>query len=290
MRADTPDGPVVELPYSWYGCAGDVGSMDLYVTNNDPSQGDSVEFMLEFDGEDGDYDCDYSGLMEVVRYRVVADALWPSNRVRHVFGPMETFKAILENGTEFPFNTPIAPGVVDMSFDYNGSTCVFPIRVIPPSGVVGYWRANDLECSGSDIGAGFFADVQVLPTYVSFKDLEIMEDVAPVANRWGCFGDLLSYPHEQFAHTEENGALRVSEILEMNMIKRFDHVRTRLGSLPSSDGGCTVNIPVKWGIKGGPHMHDCCTVPQSVSVQTDGTVTVSKFGITARRKPNEPYQ
>jgi len=55
-------------------------------------------------------------------------------------------------------------------------------------------------------------------------------------------------------------------------------------------GGCTVNIAVKWGIIGGPYGHDCCIVPQSVSVQTDGTVTVSKFGITARRKPNEPYQ
>ena len=220
----------------------------------------------------------------------MADADWPSNKVRHVFGPTETFKAIVENGPEFDFDAPLMPGEVDMSFDYNGSICVFPIRVIPPSGVVGHWRANDLGCSGSDIGAGFFADVQVLPTYVSFKDLEIMEDVASVSSRWGCFEDLLSYPHDQFAHTPARGALQHVEIGDINMIKGYDHVRTTFRSLPLSNGGCTVNIPVKWGINGGPYAHDCCIVPQSVSIQTDGTVIVSKFGITARRKPNEPYQ
>ena len=177
-----------------------------------------------------------------------------------------------------------------MSFDYNGSTCTFPIRVIPPNGVAGLWRANDLECSGSDIGAGFFADVQILPTHVSFNGLEIMEEEAGVSSRWGCFENLLHYPHELFAHTPARGALRHIEIGDMNMIKGHDHVRTTFGYLPLSNGGCTVNIPVKWGISGGPYGHDCCIVPQSVSVQTDGTVTVSKFGITARRKPNEPYQ
>ena len=109
-------------------------------------------------------------------------------------------------------------------------------------------------------------------------------------SRWGCFLDLLGYPHELFAHTPARGALQPMKILDGNMMEGYDHVRTRFESLPLSDGGCTVNIPVKWGISGGPHAHDCCIVPQSVSVQTDGTVTVSKFGITARRRPNEPYQ
>ena len=131
---------------------------------------------------------------------------------------------------------------------------------------------------------------QVLPTCVSFKYLEIMEEEVGVSIRWGCFDNLLLYPHELFAHTPARGALRHIDIDDMNMIKGYDHVRTTFGALPLSNGGCTVNIPVKWGINGGPYVHDCCIVPQSVSVQTDGTVTVSKFGITARRKPNEDYQ
>ena len=56
------------------------------------------------------------------------------------------------------------------------------------------------------------------------------------------------------------------------------------------DGGYHMNIPLKWGIDGGPYTHDAGHVVQTVSVQTNGTVSVSKFGITARRKPNEDCQ
>ena len=106
----------------------------------------------------------------------------------------------------------------------------------------------------------------------------------------GCFLDLLRYPHEQYAHTPERGARRPSRILNENKVKGYDHVRTQLDALPSKDGGCTVNIPLKWGIIGGPHSHDAGHLIQTVQVQTNGTVSVSKFGITATRRPNENYQ
>ena len=122
VRIESPDGPEVELPHVWYGYAGDVDSTDFYVTNNDPSRaGEPVWFALEFDGDGGDYDSDSSGLLDVVRYRVRADALWPSNRVRHVFGPQETFKVIVENGQTFGFTAPLTPGDSSVSFDYHGS-------------------------------------------------------------------------------------------------------------------------------------------------------------------------
>ena len=291
VRADSPDGSLLELPYSWYGCAGDVGSMDIYVTNNDPSRaGDAVEFMIEFDGDYGDYDSDVSGLLEVVRYRVEADVAWPSNKVRHVFGPTETFKAILESGPKFPFKAPLVPGESNMSFDYNGSTCTFPIRVIPPSGETGTLQFYDSDSFSSFIGAGFTANVQVLPTYVSFKDLWIMEGEAGVSGRWGCFENLWKYPESQFAHTPARGALNPLPIGAENKINGDDHARTDLGDLPSDNGGFTLNISLKWGINGGPCIYDAGRVLQTTNVQTDGTVTVSKFGITVRRKPNEDYQ
>ena len=291
VRLDSPNGTLVELPYSWYGCPGDVGSQDFYVTNNDPSRaGESVTFTLEFDGEDGDYDSDSSGLLEVVRYRVVADALWPSNRVRHVFGPVETFKVYIEGGPTLPFDAPLTPGECNMSFDYNGSTCTFPIRVIAPSGEVGYWRADDFECSGSTIGAGFFADVQVLPTYVSFKDLWIMEDEAGVSGRWGCFENLQLYPHEQFAHTPARGARNPLRIGTENKVDGYDRAQTKLGEMPSDNGGFTLDIPLKWGINGGPCIYDAGHVLQTTSVQTNGNVTISKFGITRGREPYGLYE
>ena len=290
VRIESPDGPEVELPHVWYGYSGDVNTTDFYVTNNDPAQCGQVGFTLEFDGENGEYCIDSSGLLEVVRYCVRADALWPSNRVRHVFGPLETFNAIIEGGPEFSFTAPLMPGNSSVSFDYHGSSCFVPIRVIAPNGVAGFWRADDFECSGSTIGAGFFADVQVLPTYVSFKDLWVMEDVAPVANRWGCFLNLLKYPHEQFAHTEERGALRPQEIGDRNMINGHDHARTKLGGLPTESGGFSLDIPLKWGINGGPCIYNAGRVLQTTSVHTNGNVTISKFGITRGRKPYESYE
>ena len=243
-----------------------------------------------FSDDGGDYDSDSSGMLDVVRYRVRADALWPSNRVRHVFGPQETFKVIIENGQTFGFTAPLLPGDSSVSFDYHGSSCPVPIRVIAPNGVEGFWMSDDLECSGSTIGAGFYAGVQVQPSYVSFEKIEIMEDVAPVASRWGCFLNLLKYPHEQFAHTEERGALRPQEIGDGNMIKAHDHVRSRLGDYPVENGGCSLNIPVKWGLHGGPYTQLVGNVPMTVNVQTNGKVSVSKFGITRGREPYGIYE
>ena len=156
--------------------------------------------------------------------------------------------------------------------------------------MAGYWRADDIGCSGSTIGAGFFADVQVLPAYVSFEGLLIMEGEAGVSSRWGCFDNLLLYPHDQFAHTPARGALRTLRIVDKNMIEGWDHAQTKLGELPSEDGGCSVNIPLKWGISGGPCIYGAGHVLQTTSVQTSGKVAVSKFGITRGRKPNGIYE
>ena len=293
VRVGSPDGSVVELPYGWGGCSGEVGYMDFYVTNNDPSRaGDSVSFTLEFVGDIAGYASDASGLLEIVKYRVEADANWPSNKVRHVFGPLETFRAIIENGPEFIFNAPLTPGECNMSFDYNGSTCTFPIRVIPPNGVAGTLRFYDSDSFSSFIGAGFTAYVQVLPTYVSFASgLRIMEGEADMAGQWGCFKNYSSqYPPGQFAHNEANGALNPLRILSENRVEGYDHARTDLTDFPVENGGYNMNIPLKWGVEGGPYTHDAGHVVQTISVQTNGTVSVSKFGITARRKPNEDYQ
>ena len=133
--------------------------------------------------------------------------------------------------------------------------------------------------------------MQVLPTYVSFAfGLRVMEDVAPMSGKWGCFQDSTKYPPLQFAHTEARGALRPRKIMSENIVESLDQVQTILGELPTEDGGYTLNIPLKWGIDGGPYVHDAGHAPMTIHVQTDGTVSVSKFGITARRKQNGYYQ
>ena len=75
-----------------------------------------------------------------------------------------------------------------------------------------------------------------------------------------------------------------------NKVEGFDHARTTFADIPSENGGYMLDIPLKWGIEGGPYSYDAGHVLQTTSIQTDGTVTVSKFGITAMRKPNEDYQ
>ena len=134
--------------------------------------------------------------------------------------------------------------------------------------------------------------MQVLPTYVSFAyGLGIMEGEADMSGQWGRFKNHSShYPPAQFAHTVARGALRPRKIMSENIVESLDQAQTILGELPTEDGGYTLDIPLKWGIDGGPYVHDAGHAPMTIHVQTDGTVSVSKFGITARRKQNEYYQ
>ena len=94
----------------------------------------------------------------------------------------------------------------------------------------------------------------------------------------------------QFAHTPARGALRTLRIIGKNMVDGWDHVQTKLGELPSENGGFTLNIPLKWGISGGPCINDAGHVLQTTSVQANGKVTVSKFGITRGREPYGLYE
>ena len=107
-----------------------------------------------------------------------------------------------------------------------------------------------------------------------------MEDFAPVSGRWGCFLDFDTYPPQKFAHTEARGARCPLGIDGRNMIKGYDKVQVRLDDYPSENGGYTLNIPLKWGVDGGPFCYDAGHAPMTVRVQADGKVTISKFGIT----------
>ena len=79
---------------------------------------------------------------------------------------------------------------------------------------------------GDVIGAGFLAQMQVLPTYVSFASgLRIMEGEADMSGEWGCFKNYSSqYPPAQFAHTVARGARNPLRILPGNIVDGLDHV------------------------------------------------------------------
>ena len=76
----------------------------------------------------------------------------------------------------------------------------------------------------------------------------------------------------------------------MNMLEGCDQAQTKLGELPTENGGFSLDIPLKWGVNGGPCIYNAGRVLQTTSVQTNGNVTISKFGITRWRKPYEPYE
>ena len=72
--------------------------------------------------------------------------------------------------------------------------------------------------------------MQVLPTYVSFAfGLRVMEDVAPMSGKWGCFQDSTKYPPLQFTHTEARGALKPRKIMSENIVESLDQAQTILG-------------------------------------------------------------
>ena len=74
------------------------------------------------------------------------------------------------------------------------------------------------------------------------------------------------------------------------LLEGWDHAQTKLGDIPTENGGFSLDIPLKWGVIGGPCIYNAGHVVQSTSVQTNGNVSISKLGITRGRKTYETYE
>ena len=108
-----------------------------------------------------------------------------------------------------------------------------------------------------------------------------------MSGKWGCFTDAVNYPPEQYEHSTDAGAGRVSNIASGNVVTALDRVGVQLGVPPISDGGFSLVIPWFWGGKREPCARHFGALQQTVSVTSNGVTTVSKGGLSTTRGVNQ---
>ena len=290
------EGEVVTLPIEWSGYYNEDASRTYSVAASDVEATGKKTFSLTFTPYPGGDPIVRHLTVDVVKIRVEAEADWPSNKVRHVFGPGEIVKIHQFSQREFLTQSvvPYEPGLHTLCVNYAGNTVNINIEVLAPQWPFRYeyggtmsdadWMFNQMSplCQGVP-GVGFKLKSFVLPDYVSFSQIEIVEGAAKML---GAIGFFEAYENDvRFNHTESNGAMRVIRVEKVNnQVGDVDFVGFQLNEMPSEAGCFYWRIPNKWGIIGGPHDKLLGTVDQEFFVNADGTCTISKGGFSETRR------
>ena len=235
-----------------------------------------------------------------VKVKVEATASFPSNRVRHVFGPKERFDVVATPAAygESDLRAPSSAGEFNVGLDVAKVYYSIELTVIPPASVVTGevirdmtaedWRSDHWDpLYSSVVGAGFVARWHLQPGHVSFENIEVSEGGAPMSGMWGCFADAVNYPPEEYAHTPRAGAAKWSSVGSGNVVGAEDFVGVQLGVPPASNGGFSLQIPWYWRAVNDSSEHLFTHLQQSVSVTSNGVTTISKAGLSRTRGVNQ---
>jgi hypothetical protein len=303
VLATNSHGTVFNLPRTWRGEADEEGDMRLFIRSPDTSgRAGTVTFKFTPDG--GGAILTQTVPLQVVKIRVEAEALWPSNRVRHVFGVNEEFHVISDpGGVVLSTNASEVVGDHNIGILIGGIAATVSITTIAPQSNVNFtwmrtmtgvdWMQKGWQvlCDGDGVpGAGFMASRRLNPSHVSFMNIYVMEGLAPMSDRGGCFENEIDYPPADYAHGTNAGAnwpIMVSAI--ENIIDGEDCAAVQLGVPPDTNGMYSLHIPMYWGLDAGSCTNQFATVHQHVFADTNGLVRVSKEGIFQERNCLDGY-
>ena len=252
-----------------------------------------------------------------VKLAMEAVYTFPTNRARHVFGPMEE--------SLFKFTPDALAGEVSLEGDVpehgnrggqrltlgdSASTfsivarcgmqsLTLPFSVLEPAGVEvidvrplsiddwGILKEDPLLNGQAGVAANI--DVRVLPNHVSFRRINLLEGYAPAESIWGCCTNTTYFPcgivHDGIAggsetYVEEGAYVNAENMLEPDRVAFWPPSSLEF---PCDPGGYTFNIPWKWYADGRPRLHDWMVVPQVMTVHSNGDVSISKNGVTITR-------
>jgi hypothetical protein len=135
-------------------------------------------------------------------------------------------------------------------------------------------------------GVGFRIKRFLLPTYVSFSQIVVMEDYA---KKSGVFGFFETYEDDdRFDHTKLNGAKKGVKVGNFNnQVGGVDLVAFQLNELPLQEGGFYWSIPIRWGPIGGPYNKTLGMLTQEFFVDAEGACTISKGGVSRTRRKED---
>lgn len=249
-----------------------------------------------------------------IKVSVVADAMSPSNRVRHVFGPQETatFQAFPVHGeakwhvdgtnvvgSSCCYAAPNAPTNTMASF--SAATVVFPfdLSVIAPTelNATSWWSATPNEwvaMTGSspvpgEIAVGLRTSLQLLPDYVSFMHLYLQEGECEASGVWGFFEP---YANSLLPHDANAGAWNEVGVSSIDNAAGGDFAGTSFGTIPIdlAAGGFEYAITNYWYVKNGAVMigapQPFLIEHQVFSLTSGGDLSVEKYRCTATRGTN----
>ena len=312
VRVTTEGGGLLTLPCSWRGSADEEDGWNLAVSGL--GAGASGTFAFTFMPDGGGAVVARTVGVDVVKIRIAAEADWPSNKVRHVFGPKERFaiitnpQAALSVGSEscasvsddnFTVTAPDRAMPFFVSVAINGHSRNLSFNSIAPTALRG---GNPRLPQGAEFGnngiydypAGYAAvvmhiDTWLEPSYVSFEHLRLYEGFANPSNRQGWYLDAEEFPDSAIRHDETNGASQdpatdFISITSGNFTRNGDFAGAMIGcSDEFYDGAFQLAIPLKWYAVEGGVTNSLPMNLQSVWVYANGTMRVQKNGVTWER-------
>ena len=270
---------------------------------------DDVTFHAYLIG-DGGLESDTKRLT-VGRIKVEAVSDFPTNKPRHVYGPLEEtnlsiipqalFNSTTMTGT-VPYNGALTRTPTNyflkvsnrrkrfpLTVKYANVELSLPFSVIEPNKklrVISH-GALDPELwpfylnfqipNIGDIGVALQLELFMEPSHVWFGHLRVEELFAPATNRWGFFDDVNRFPPSLVDHGAEAGANKVMEINGGNYIG-FDHAAFRMnGHAGLTSGGFQCEIPTIWYTDDYRVTNKLETASQVFKLKADGRLIVTKY-------------
>ena len=312
---DLGDGIELPVPLAWTldaDCDA-VGSRDFLVYCTDMSNTGTIgTFTFSFTPEDGGMPLTNTLSLQIIKIKVEAEADWPSNKVRHVFGPKERFTitttphvslhaesnsyatvsndetTVIAPDRAGPFSVAAFLGTTTNNLLFN---CIAPTKLNGgnPRDLYGNeWGELGLpRLSASDIYVAMHIDTWLEPLYVSFQHLHLYEGYAPPINRWGWYQDIVTFPDNILEHAEEAGASSgvdndcAGVTATGNFTSNGDLIAAYIGYTNIYyNGSYQLSIPVYWFAKGGAVTNRISDNVQTILVYSNGTMHEKKNGVT----------
>ena len=311
-------GTSFSLPCSWHGSRDEEDGWRLFAFCTNLSQTGHVgNFVFTFTPDSSPVATLTRTVgVDVVKIRVEAEADWPSNKVRHVFGPKELFEilqtpqspalsySVDEGGSAFASDSgcmaPDVPGPFEIMFSANGCvgslsfTCIAPTELhgsSPRPLTSDEWESLDIApLQACEMGVAAHIETRVLPDYVSFAHIRLFEGVVLPSDRQGWYQDVGKFPDSMIAHDFQSGASRDPGV-EYSAVDEFfnrtlggDFIAAFVGPTNGCmNGSYTLRIPLKWYVANSLVTNSLPDNVQTIQAFANGTMRINKNGVTWER-------
>ena len=252
--------------------------------------------------------------MTAVRVAVMADADWPLNKVRHVFGPQETaviryypndlqnvlwdIGGALHSGNLMPYLASDEPTNVSATVSVGDSSFSFRLTTIAPEGLDAiacraftdddwFLLTGEVPALG-DVAVGMEVELRLMPDNVSFKNVFLQEGECKAVNVTGFFREnsVVLFPHGT-----AQGAWREVGVYSVSNYVGGDSACANFGSIPIrlTEGGFEYPITNYWYVKNGvlnSRHHPFYVANQKFLIYSNGDFSVDKFNCTVTRGTN----